>query len=331
MRVSVMNSTAVLRRETGVLQSKAAVRLAIVLGICISLVVCVGQARAATKSVYFGAYVNLTNKWTKSARQHEITSYQRALGRRLAINHRYYRWDSNLANWETRWDVAHGRRPLLSWSHHSASAVASGSEDAVIRRAAQRLHALGKRVLLEWFWEMDLHRYDSLTGSPATFIAAWRHMHRVFEAEGASNVKFVWCPSAAGFETGTAQRYYPGNAYVDWICADGYNWGSVRPSRPWRSFVEIFHAFYHWGSTATSKPLMVGEAGTGEGRPGQKAAWFTGAASGIRRQFPRLKAVVYFDSYDTANHWNWRTTSSTSARRSYIDWAQSTYFRRLPR
>jgi beta-mannanase len=209
--------------------------------------------------------------------------------------------------------------------------VASGSQDRLIRRDADLLHALGKPVLLEWFWEMDLHRYDSLTKSPATFISAWRHLHDVFDRRGASNVKFVWCPSAAGFESGDAQRYYPGNRYVDWVCADGYNWGSVRSSRPWRSFVEIFRSFYRWGSTATSKPLMVGEAGTAEGAPGQKASWLSHASRGIHRRLPRLRAVVYFDSRDTSNHWNWRTTSSATARSAFINWARRTYFRRLPR
>jgi Glycosyl hydrolase family 26 len=310
---------------------RSRVHLAVLLATCLLLGLGVAQGRAATRSVYFGAYVNLTNKWTKTARVREIRAYQHALGRRLAINHRYYGWSADLANWETRWDVAKGRRPLLSWSHYSARAVASGSQDALIRRQADRLRALGKPVFLEWFWEMDLHRYDSLTGSPATFITAWRHLHDVFHAQGASNVRFVWCPTAAGFQTGDAQRYYPGDRYVDWVCADGYNWGNVHSSQPWRSFVEIFRSFYHWGSTATAKPLMVGETGTAEGVPGQKASWFAHAARGVHLRFPRLKAVVYFDSNDASNHWDWRTTSSASARSAFITWAGRTYFRRLPR
>jgi beta-mannanase len=277
--------------------------------------------------VYFGAYVNLTNKWTQTDRMAEITRYESDLGRKLAINHRYYGWTSELADWETRWDVANGRIPLLSWSHYSATAVTSGSQDAVIRTAADHLRALGKPVMLEWFWEMDLNRYANQTGSPATFIAAWRHIHDIFVHEGAANVAFVWCPTANGFATGAAQRYYPGNSYVNWICADGYNWGGVRSTRPWRSFSEIFSSFYHWGTTATSKPLMVGEVGTGEGTVGQKATWFDNAASSLPTIFPRIAAVVYFDSYDSANNWDWKSTSSTSARTAYISWARTRYDR----
>jgi len=46
--------------------------------------------------------------------------------------------------------------------------------------------------------------------SPANFIAAWRHIHDIFVARGATNVEFVWCPSAYGFVTGTAQKSDPG-------------------------------------------------------------------------------------------------------------------------
>ena len=95
---------------------RSRVHLAVLLATCLLLGLGVAQGRAATRSVYFGAYVNLTNKWTKTARVREIRAYQHALGRRLAINHRYYGWSADLANWETRWDVAKGRRPLLSWS-----------------------------------------------------------------------------------------------------------------------------------------------------------------------------------------------------------------------
>jgi beta-mannanase len=280
--------------------------------------------------VYFGAYVNLTNKWTKTDRMAEITQYETALGRKLAINHRYYGWTDELADWETQWDTANGRIPLLSWSHYSAAAVTSGSQDGVIRRAADHLRALNRPVMLEWFWEMDLNRYATQTGSPATFIAAWRHIHDIFAQEGARNVSFVWCPTASGFQNGNAQRYYPGGAYVDWVCADGYNWGGVRSSRPWRSFADVFGAFYHWGTTATTKPLMVGELGTAEGNAGQKATWFNSASSSLPTLFPRLAAVVYFDSYDSANSWDWRTTSSTSARSAYIAWARTNYDRLLP-
>ena len=39
----------------------------------------------------------------------------------------------------------------------------------------------------------------------------------IYDAEGATNVQWVWDPQAAAFCSGHAQSYYPGDAYVDWI------------------------------------------------------------------------------------------------------------------
>src|SRR5438105_15657730 len=78
-----------------------------------------------------------------------------------------------------------------------------------------------KPVFIEWFPDMDT---SSLAVSPASFVSAWRHVHDIFAARGATNAVWVWCPSAPGFASSTAQAYYPGDTYVDWACADGYNW-----------------------------------------------------------------------------------------------------------
>ena len=49
--------------------------------------------------------------------------------------------------------------------------------------------------------------------------------------EGATNVGWVWCPLATGFTDGRAQKYYPGDDQVDWLCADVYPGTRSRRSR----------------------------------------------------------------------------------------------------
>jgi hypothetical protein len=47
-----------------------------------------------------------------------------------------------------------------------------------------------------------------------------------------------------------ASNYYPGDAYVDWTCADGYNWGTSQTvatagwSSRWQTFDQVFGAVY---------------------------------------------------------------------------------------
>jgi hypothetical protein len=281
------------------------------------------QTAPAGSGVLFGAYVNPTNTWSQSGRKAEMASFESALGRPLDISHVYDGWNQSLPDWETKWNDASGRTTLISWSHAPVSPVLSGSQDAYIKSVANGLKSLSHPVMLEYFWEMDLHRYSTATGSPATFIAAWRHIHDVFAAEGADNVEFVWCPSAYGFVTGDAQKYYPGDAYVDWICADGYNWGSVKPQKN-QSFATIFRGLYAFGAP-TGKPLMVGEFGTAETTSGTRAAWFNDAASSLQTM-PAIKAVVYFDSLDTKHNWDWRVPGSGSSWSAFQSMADKPYF-----
>jgi beta-mannanase len=128
--------------------------------------------------------------------------------------------------------------------------------------------------------------------SPDAYVAAWRHIHDIFAARGATNVAWVWCPNASSFTAGTAQHYYPGDDVVDWICADGYNFF---PDSRYREFEPIFTGFYNWAS-ARPKPLMIGEWGDQAAGPGQRAAWFDAAHAALMAKFPRILAAVYFNS-----------------------------------
>ena len=102
---------------------------------------------------------------------------------------------------------------MVSWTGRgtTAAAIASGTEDANIARVADAVKALGSRVLVRFAYEMDQPtsgpRY---LGSPAQFIAAWRHVHDVFQARGVTNARFVWSPIAANFKSGARPELLPG-------------------------------------------------------------------------------------------------------------------------
>ena len=123
-------------------------------------------------------------------------------------------------------------------------------------------------------------------------------------------------------------KFYPGNAYVDWIGADGYNWYPARPGAKWASFGQIFSAFYHWG-LPTGKPLIVSEFGVLEGTPGAKAGWFAPAERQLRTQLPAIRAVLYyFDSDD--RQFDWKVTTSSSALGAFRSFARAAYFSARP-
>jgi len=261
--------------------------------------------------VLFGAWVQ---QGTAPTHADAVRALEARLGFTLSIDNHYRPWTNTFWRDEQD-DIATGRTPMVSWTGRgtTAAAIASGSENANIARVADAVKALGGRVLVRFAYEMDQPRSGPrYLGSPAQFIAAWRHVYAVFQARGVSNARFVWAPIAANYATGVAQSFYPGNRYVDWIGADGYNWYPGRPGSKWTTFGDIFAAFYAWAAPR-GKPLIVAETGVQEdpAAPGRKAAWFADAAAWIRSH-SAIRAVSYFDGISPKGYDFRLDTSSTS-------------------
>jgi hypothetical protein len=235
----------------------------------------------------------------------QLTSFEaldRRLGCTLSIDPHFRGWDQiRLA--EERKDVEGGRIPMISWSAAgttTASAIASGLDDGLIRSVALGVRALRKPVFIRFGFEMDERpgaRGGHSIGTPEEFKAAWRRIVGIFHVEHAVNAQFVWSATAAGFATGSAQRFYPGGRYVQWVAADGYN---RYPATGWRGFQEIFGAFYAWGAT-THKRLMISESGStaDPSDPMLQRDWLVSAAGWIARH-PRIRAWVYNDALSPA-------------------------------
>ena len=280
-----------------------------------------GQRPAASlappSGALFGAWVTPPGDFTVAGRRQAVDRLESDLGRRLDIDHHFYSWDKPFPTADERWDLEQGRIPMISWGDADTARVASGAFDQLIRARADAVRALGRPVLLRWFWEMDGSRYRQVVHSPAQYVAAWRHLHTLFAEQGAGNVRWVWCPNASAFDDGTAPPYYPGDAYVDWVCADGYDY-------PWTrlSFAQVFQSFHRWGAR-TGKPLMVGEFGATERAPGDKARWLRDAQADLKRRLPRIAAVVYFDAM---RRYDWLVDSTPASFDAFRAMAADPYF-----
>jgi hypothetical protein len=261
---------------------------------------------------------------TLDAEKSAVTDLEHLIGRTLDINHDFYTWDQPFPTETERWDLQTGRIPMISWNGRGVTTaeIAAGNDDALIKQRAKATKALGKPVLIRWFWEMDGNKKAEFAGTPAQYVAAWRHIVTTFRHEGADNVRWVWCPNASAFNDGYAQQFYPGDDFVDWTCADGYNWAPGRAGDKYRSFQDIFTGFYGWASLQ-KKPIMVGEFGVQERNPGDKAQWILDARDAIKRDFPLLRAVIYFDSN---KDYDWRLTTSDSAVEAFKQMANDPWF-----
>ena len=71
---------------------------------------------------------------------------------------------------------------------------------------------------------------------PGEYVTAWRHVHDIFTAVGATNATWVWCPNVDfTAQADPAGEALPGRRYVDWTCLDGFNWGKTRDSAGWQA------------------------------------------------------------------------------------------------
>lgn len=271
----------------------------------------------------FGAYVKPDSGWSRDDVMASIQRLEGDMGRTLAIDHHWYAWGLPFPSWKEEWDLSLGRIPMISWGAVSTKRVNSGAFDHYIRARAEAVRALARPVFIRWFFEMDREPLAHLSVSPSSFTRAWRRIRWIFASAGAWNAVWVWCPTAWSFKEGDAQSYYPGDAYVDWVCSDGYNWAPGRKGDPWRSFPEIYDAFYEF-ALARDKPMMAGEYGCQERGPGEKAAWITQTRNDIQELFPEFDATVYFDS---DRDYDWRLETSPSAYQAFIDMGNDPYFR----
>jgi beta-mannanase len=209
--------------------------------------------------------------------------------------------------------AAQGAIPELTWEQWPAgggpnqpayadSVITSGQYDTYIRSVATAAKAWNGPILIRYGHEMNGNWYPwaaSVNGNtPAAFVAAWQHVHTIFTTAGVANVKWVWCPNAGG-PTPVAQ-VYPGDAYVDIVGMDGYNFsGTSMPSSVFSSLLAQVQA------VAPSKPVVINETGTNE-VSGNKGPWLQSLFEYVAAQ-PHIMGVVYSD------FGNWILDSSAQA------------------
>jgi beta-mannanase len=227
--------------------------------------------------------------------------------------------------------VAKGDVSLLDMNSGSVplADIASGKYDSSISTWAQQAKAFGHPFFLRWDWEMNgrWFAWGTTSGNvntPATYVAAWRHMHDLFVQAGAANVTWVWCPNVVFSGSTPLSSLYPGDSYVDWTCLDGYNKGGTA----WTSFENIFAPSYdQLLQVAPGKPVMIGETASSE-NGGSKATWIANALSALPARFPQIRALVWFNwkITESGTTWDWPIESSASATAAFASGLASSYF-----
>lgn len=229
----------------------------------------------------------------------------------------------------------HGAIPVLSWGSESLpdqtdepgfdlGALLGGRYDGFIRRFARAARSWRHPFFLRFDWEMNGNWFPWGVGvegnTSAQFVAAWRHVHHIFQMAGARNVAWVWCPDVGRWAN--LRKLYPGNAYVDWTCLDGYNWGTTGRNSPgarrggWMSFNTVYRHDYREivHRIAPAKPMIIGEVGSSS-HGGSKSRWISSMFHQLPREYPQIRGFLWYQVAQPT--WDFRLEPGTAAARAF--------------
>jgi len=258
-----------------------------------------------------------------------IRRWAAELGRTPAIVNWFQQWRSGEVRFRGDWlraVAAEGAVPMVTWEPwakppggfhapvqpgSTLARILSGRDDDYIRSWARAAAGYGGPILLRPMQEMNGTWYPwsvATNGNDAaSFVAAWRHIHRIFDRAGATNVRWIWAVHANLGDADRLPSFYPGAAFVDWVSLTAFNWGTALGVSHWESLEELVRPTYD-ALLGFGKPIMISEIGT-VARGGDAGRWIARAMSAVQRDYAEVKAVVWF-SYSYSRWADFRLTDS---------------------
>jgi mannan endo-1,4-beta-mannosidase len=193
----------------------------------------------------------------------------------------------------------------------SVTGIASGRYDAYLYSYAETVRAYHHPVILSFGHEMngDWYSWGYRHTSPAVFVAAWRHIVKLFRVLGARNVTWLWTVNViSDTQSGSIPRpaqWWPGNSYVTWVGIDGYYLKSS-----WK-FAPLFGPTIAAVRALTRAPILVAETAAvpAAGEPAKIADLF----AGIRLY--GLLGFVWFNSTTKTQDFRVSSSAATAAFR----------------
>ncbi len=235
-------------------------------------------------------------------------------------------WDETFrANAVTR-SWAHGLLPIMTWESrpiadannvvdapdYSLHRIIDGDFDDYLRTYARSIVTTGLPMGIRldhemngtWYpWAEDDGHGRAINGNSAgEYVRMWRHVHDVFQQEGANGYVFwIWAPNrinkltAAHRTEAYLRSLYPGDEYVDWVGLSGY----LRPSY---AKDDDFSFDFTFGPTlaqlravAPGKRILLAEIGASE-TGGHKVAWLASLFDALAKpENEDVVGVLWFD------------------------------------
>jgi glycosyl hydrolase family 26 len=201
------------------------------------------------------------------------------------------------------------------------SQVASGGQDANIKRWANALK--GHNVMVSFSHE-PMSKFNAHWGTASSFIAAWKHVVNVFNAQGSTSVSWVWNVTSYSFRVKASSwqygaKWYPGDSYVDYVAGEAYNHVGCGQSNI--SFADKIKQIFAFANQHHKKFVAAEFASNAfPGRP----AWIDAAHQFMAAHRDQFAGAFYYDptsgpgTQRTTCHWHLSTNGDYSAYRSLV-------------
>jgi hypothetical protein len=280
-----------------------------------------------------GAWVGSTDD---NEADHDVAAQEAIMGRQLDWLRLYKNSPADRFPTDAELALANGATPApsddrilsYSWKPDAGSSfanVAGGGRDADIDALGNYIATRNKRIVL------IVHHEPEGDGPAADFIAMFRRVHDRVEARLQANGTpglVVWGWNMQGQDATSMAAYDPGDAYYDWILANGYNWKYCHAGASWRSFQTAVNQWLPWArGNHPTKAYGVIEFATNEGQQAgeSKAQWISDAFAWAKAQ-PDIKLLSYFhkDAGDGFCERRWDTTSAS--RNAWVAATGDPYF-----
>jgi hypothetical protein len=186
-------------------------------------------------------------------------------------------------------------------------AIIAGKFDADLGRWAQGARRFGAPMLVEWGTEFNGDwfpwngKWNGKAAGPAKFVLAWRHIVTLMRDAGCDNITWVWHANNAdnpGDDWNRMEKYYPGDAYVDWVAVSSY--GFLTPNDkgdPELIRDSLDEACPRLAAIAPDKPMILAEFGCARRHPKISAADWARAALAdlLSNRWPQLSGFCWWN------------------------------------
>src|SRR4051812_1187327 len=253
----------------------------------------------------------------------KLRADESSMGRRFDLTYHFHRIGDLVPNADERTELAGGRKLHINIESagYSYAAIARGAADVGLAAQARGVSSISSPVYVTFEHEPDVKTKVS-RGTPAEFVAAWRHVHSLFRAKGAGNAVWVWVTTGWYPNFPRYAALYPGNDVVDWISWEAYSTTACNATRnvlkgSFATSAGPMYAWLHDGRAAAAgidvtKPEMISEYGAvyDNGNPGAQGNWYRGIPQLLKISYPDIKAVAKWDN----PHGNCRYDMGVSTR-----------------